>query len=114
MNIAIQEIDSISMAQAMLLPLLEGKAIALRVTDPRMMKKKRVHDPVLMIAPASLYGISGAKLVVSLQGFGCEIMEIGKLSPNLFFRVGLSAKASTLLIRELNQLYRTVKEPNNG
>lgn len=66
----------------------------------------RVNDaPVLMIFPAEMFGGKG-KLVVALQAYGCEIIDIQTgLKPISFARLGLSMSLSTVLANTLKRFY---------
>lgn len=58
-----------------------------------------------MIIPSEVIGGQG-KLVVALQTYGCEIIDIQTgLKPISFARVGLSMSLSAQLARQLNRLY---------
>lgn len=85
-------------------PLLHGETVALRITDSRQRKKKRIGEPVLLLVPGHKLGnING--LAIALQGAGCELVELDSLKTVQFVRIGLSAPASRKLVEALQILY---------
>lgn len=96
-----------SLTQQLLGPLLEGLPVVLAVTDKRAPKKKRVTGkPLLFLVPASCFGGSIRKIVVSFQAQGCEIVDVDeKVKSISFVRLGLSASLSTHLATALNQVF---------
>lgn len=96
----------VSIAKKLLTPLREGKPVALIVDDPRLPKRKRIEKPVLFLTPLTVYGKLSTKLMVSLQTYGCEVVDtLEKITPTTFYRMGLSARLAGILADELNQVF---------
>lgn len=85
-------------------PLLNGDPVALQIVDRKQRIKARVGKPTLILVPGKKLGNSDG-LVVGLQGFGCEFVLFSELATLPFIRIGLSAKASKLLVESLKELY---------
>lgn len=101
----------ISIVKMLLAPLREGKPVILRVTDPRLPKRKRVDKPLLFLTPLTAYGRLSSSLVVALQAHGCEVCDTkDKISAMVFYRAGLSMTLSNVLASELNQVFTFTKE----
>lgn len=87
-----------------LIPLLRGKAVALKVDDPRAAKKRRIKNNVLFITPGSQYGDPGV-VVFALAGGGCEVARVDDLRASQLVMVGLSASIASILIEQLRILF---------
>ena len=85
-------------------PLLYGEPVAIQVTDPKQRIKKRIGKPALIIVPGKKLG-NEEGLVVALQGFGCELLMLNDLNTMPLIRIGLTARASKLLVHSLQVLY---------
>ena len=95
-----------------LLPLKVGQPVAFRVHDPRILPKKRVKEPVILLTPSSVYGFNNDKLIISLPGYGCEVVPINEIKPLRLYQVGLSLSTAKILATELNKLFK--EETTNG
>lgn len=102
------------MAERLLFPLLEGKPVVLAVTDGRLPNRKRINGkPLLFITPASCFGGSPRKLVVSLQTHGCEVIDVDVgLQSIAFHRLGLSIRLCRQLVDALDLVFS--KGKNHG
>jgi len=89
-----------------LIPLLKGKAIVMVVSDPKMRVKKRTVTPTLLISPISIYGMVGTDLLLSMPGYGCEVVSPGSITMLDIYRLGLTARSSKILATTLNKLYK--------
>jgi hypothetical protein len=89
-----------------LLPLLIGKPVALLVRDKKMLRKKRIGDPVLFITPSEVYGLGSGSIVLAMQGYGCQVEPKGKVKAERLFMMGLSMHAAKVLTKQLNDLWR--------
>lgn len=105
------EIDN--SVQERLQTLANGVPVALLINDSNTISKKRVGDPVLYITPMALFKADPENLMFSMQGGGCEIMPVKSLKKIGLWRIGLSVRASTMLIKELNMLFN-IQESSNG
>jgi hypothetical protein len=85
-------------------PLLSGETVAIKVLDVKQRTKKRIGHPTLILVPGKKLGNEDG-LVVGLQGFGCEFVLFSELTTLPFIRIGLTAKASKLLVQSLKELY---------
>jgi hypothetical protein len=95
-----------SSAQSVLCPLKEGTPVMFRVRDTKMTKKRRVEEPIILITPSSVYHAGDGALVVSVPGYGCEIIPIDDIKPMYLYRAGLSMRASKILSLELKKLFK--------
>lgn len=92
---------------SLLRPLLQNKCVALAISDVKMYKKKRVKDPILLISPMSLYGLDKKQFLFSIPGYGSEIVDLDTVKAHtLSFRLGLTMKASNILINEIKSLFK--------
>jgi hypothetical protein len=108
-NLETAEFTEDSLSQR-LLPLLSGQPVVMSVVGGRLPKKRRVGDcPLLMITPVSVYGDSSGKLVVALQGFGCEVVCPGTVSATHLHYTGLPWKLSKALSECLNNLFTYIE-----
>ena len=89
-----------------LLPLLTGKPVALLVTDEKLLKKKRIGEPVLFITPSECYGLGHGSLIFALQGYGCEVMPKGKVKAEYLYRLGLTMRGAKMLTKQINEMWR--------
>lgn len=93
-------------AVMLLRPLRTKGAVTLRVVDPRLPKKKRIASPILTITTSELLGLGSGFLLVSMPGYGCEVLDTSKrITPIHLYRVGVSMKLATALALVLNQMY---------
>jgi hypothetical protein len=90
-----------SALQTLFSSLTKGKSVVLRVNDPRLMKKKRITDPLLFITPVAHFNV-----LVSMPGYGSELIDISKpIRLIQLMRLGLNAILSRALGDELTSLY---------
>lgn len=82
-------------------PLLLGRTVSLTVFDPRMHKKKRTQDVVVYLTP-----LGSDNLLVSVPGYGAEIVPTGDTKSVDLFRAGLSMQAARALADALNDVYK--------
>lgn len=95
-----------SLASKLLTPLRKGKPVIIVVDDPRLPKRKRIEKPLLFLTPLTAYGPISTKLMVSLQTYGCEVVDtLEKIKPATFYRMGLSMKLSSVIADELNLVF---------
>ena len=92
-------------AKSPLTALVENRCVVLSVNDDRMRLKKRVQNPVLMIAPTSLYGSNDGNFLFSMPGYGSEIIDIKDISPLQLYRIGMTMNSSKILVKEINALF---------
>lgn len=97
----------ISIASKILAPLKRGVPVALEVDDPRLPKRKRIEKPLLFLTPQSVFGVPSRLLIVSLQTYGCEVIDTSmEIKPLMLVRVGLSARMAGELARELDLVFK--------
>ena len=97
----------------LLKPLLEGKAVALAVTDRAIFPRKRVTQPVLFLMPGTMVGYPDI-IVASLWGQGCEVINIWEpVRPIEFVRLGVGMRTAKLLSQSLTKLYSEGKHHGN-
>jgi hypothetical protein len=96
--------------------LKHGKSVILAVHDKRLPKKARVKDsPLLILAPSELFGGVSGKLVVMLQAYGSEIIDITHPLKQLYFvRLGLTASLASALADALNEIFHGGKDHGNS
>lgn len=82
-----------------LYPLLYGKPVCLFIDDSSMRTKNRVKDRLIMITPY------GDMLIFSVPGYGCEMCKQDKVSIEVLYKAGLSARSSMVLEQELTKLF---------
>ena len=87
-------------------PLTEGLSVSMVVTDPKMRVKKRASVPVMLIAPVSMYGMEGTDLLISMPGYGCEVLDPYNVDKLVFYRLGLTSVASRALASEMKKLFK--------
>lgn len=87
-------------------PLLKGQTAFMAINDPKMREKKRTGKPVLLIAPMSVYEVDSTDLLLSIPGYGCELVTPGSITTIHLYRLGLTTNASKLLAVTLNTLYK--------
>lgn len=92
-------------AQVLLQPLKQGIPVALLVEDRKLPKRNRAPLVRLFLVPASMFGSKEEYLVVSLETHGCEVVPVPNIDKFSFVRMGLSARLSSAIARELNILY---------
>jgi len=115
MSIALTVRQPEALSIQLLKPLLEGKPVVLEVLDKRMPKRKRAPKPLLFIAPVSLYGGSGHRLIVSFQTFGCEVVDIyPSVDPMAFSRMGIGMRMAKALSRSLNDVFSLKGDLQHG
>lgn len=93
-------------APHILVPLKRGRAVAMRVNDKRIRKKKRVEDVILLVTPSETLGMNRGVLVFSLIGYGCEAMPLDNLKASRLYMMGLSMRVAKLLVREIEKLFK--------
>lgn len=103
-----EEFNQDDAARALLRPLLNGDTVLLAVSSRGMMRKKRILNPFLIIAPGKKMGLDDNVLLFALPGYGAEIMEIRNLKATWLFRLGLNMAAAKLLVKALNELFNPV------
>ena len=101
-----QPVEETEESRRLLKPLLDGKPVAIKDTQ---LYKRRVEHPTIFIMPLEAAGIDEPKLLVSVPGYGSEIIDIRHPKVTPLIRVGLSVQTSNVLIAELRNLYE-VKE----
>jgi hypothetical protein len=78
----------------------------LSIDDPKLRKKKRVINPVLILSPFRGLGIEGDSLLCSMPGYGSEITGTdGPIDFLVFFRMGINARMAKALAIELTTLF---------
>ena len=94
-----------------LAPLKEGKPVLFQVEDSKCKYKRRAGDrPIMMLTPTSVYGDrTTGKLVISLQGYGCEIVDPATVKPIELRGIGVSWSTSKILCQELNRIFKEVR-----
>ncbi|MCK5307068.1 MAG: hypothetical protein KAJ73_00520 [Zetaproteobacteria bacterium] len=78
-----------------------------------MPKKRRIGDPVLFITPSSNYAGEEAdarSFVFSLQGGGCEVLNIDTAKASDLWRMGLTMQTSKMLLSEIKSVLDTIGE----
>jgi len=88
-----------------LAPLLKGLPTAMVVRDPKMRVKKRTGTPILLISPLTSYGLESTDLLLSLPGYGCEVVTPGSIKFIQIYRLGLTTKSAKILVKTLNTLF---------
>ena len=95
-----------SVAYGLLSRLADGTPVALTLDDPRMPKKARAKKPVLFLTPVTVFGRPSPSLVVSLQAWGCEVIDTrSEIKAMPFLRLGISITLSKVLASELNLVF---------
>lgn len=95
-----------AVATRLLRPLLRGHTIALSIDDPKLRKKKRVINPVLIISPFRGLGLPGEALLCSMPGYGSEVVETkSPIDFLVFYRMGIRPTMAKALANELNKLF---------
>lgn len=95
-----------SVSHRLLQPLLEGRAVALSIDDPKMRKKKRVKQATLFMVPSRLLGIDAGLLLCSIPGFGSEMVSTREaVNFMVFFRMGISVRMAMALAESLTTLF---------
>ena len=91
-------------------PLAELKherCVVLSIKDKKMRTKKRARHPVLMIAPASMYGDEEEGIFLfSIPGYGAELIVLQEIKAMQLYRLGMTMKASGILVNEINELFK--------
>ena len=85
-------------------PLLSGKPVVFSINDPRMREKKRIKQPLIFLQP--IYPSGKTLLLVSIPGYGSEIVDPKTVRPMELFRAGLSMRAAKILAEELKILFK--------
>lgn len=96
----------VDVARALLLPLSNGSPVVLRVDDRRLPRRRRASVVRLFLTPLSYFGISGEGVVAGLETHGCEVFDPSSVTHMAFVRLGLSARLSSAIARELNILFK--------
>ena len=108
-----KEIDIIdptrgSTRQHLLYPLTEGKPVALKLRELSVPLPKRYPHPVLLLVPSEAIGLDGG-LVLAIPGLKSEYLPREALTTQRLIRMGLTARASKMLIVELEKIYEVTK-----
>lgn len=93
----------------LLAPLRNGEPVALRLREVSMTLPKRYPHPVLLLVPSEAVGLEGG-MFVSIPGLKAEYLPREAMTVPRLIRMGLTARASTMLIDELKAIY----EVKNG
>lgn len=88
-----------------LIALKQGDCVVLSIKDSKMRLKKRVQNPVLMIAPTSIYGADDGCFIFSMPGYGSEIINMKGITSIQLYRIGMTMKASGVLVEEIRALF---------
>ncbi len=91
-------------------PLLRGEPVILSISDPRLMKKKRVSQPMLIIHPFSSDGGKVDKLLFSFPGYGCELLPVTDVKAEKLYMMGLTFRSARLLTEAVKQVF-TKEQP---
>ena len=92
---------------SLLAALKDGECVVLSINDKKMRVKKRVQHPVLMIAPASIYGAEESGVFLfSMPGYGSELIELSKIKSTQLYRIGMTMAASKILVDEIKTLFK--------
>lgn len=87
--------------------LKHNEAVTFSVNDPRIIKKKRIGDTVLLhIAPFHNDAEGNSCFLFSMPGYGAEIMCVGSFKVSTLVRIGMSANSAKLLVKELDGLFQ--------
>jgi len=90
----------------LLQPLLQGRSVILAIRDPKMPKKKRITQPVVILAPLALLAIGSSGLVAMVPGGGCEILPMDRKVKTIeLVRLSLSATMALRLASALNRVF---------
>lgn len=109
-EIAILDLTSSSYAERRMACLREGKAVAFKLNEVSMTVPKRYPFPVLLIVPSEAVGLDGG-LFISIAGLRSEYVPRDALTTGGLVRVGLTRRASKMLIDALKRIYEV---ENNG
>ena len=94
-----------NVATSLLRPLLQGRTIVLSIDDPKLRKKKRAINPVLILSPFRDIGLKGEALLCSMPGYGSEIAStLAPIDFLVFYRLGIRPKMAKALATELTKL----------
>lgn len=85
-------------------PLKAGKPVALKVRELSLPLPKRYKHPVLLLVPSEAVGLEGG-MFVSIPGLKSEYLPREAMTAAKLIRMGLTARASKMLIDELKKLY---------
>lgn len=92
--------------EKLLEPLLVGRSVILAIRDPKMPRKKRVPHPFIVMVPASQAGLPEGLLLVSIPGYGSEIIDITKpVKVVMLVRLSLSLELSSVLASAMNLVF---------
>lgn len=98
--------DNPDVITELLSPLLQGKAVCLRVEDPRLPKKKRKYETVLALVPTQSLGVKGGYLLAAMPPYGSELLDPRvDLKVTTFARLGLGFTLSRALVDALKKIY---------
>lgn len=87
-------------------PLLQGRAVWLRVEDARLPRKTRKYKTLLVIAPLVSLGVDRQYLLVAMPPYGSEIVDPETdLKATVFARLGLSFSLARALVDAIKKLY---------
>lgn len=78
----------------------------LSIDDPKLRKKKRAINPVLIISPFKGLGLAGEALLCSMPGYGSEVVETkSPIDFMVFYRIGIRPTLAKALASELDKLF---------
>ena len=102
MYVLIEHQQQRELRESSLVEMLErGEQVALSITDPTMRLKRRAPHPVLLIVPVQVKGFAADDALFALPGYGSVVMSFRDPEVYPLILMGLSASASTALVREL-------------
>lgn len=87
-------------------PLLRGEPVILSISDPRLRKKRRVSQPMLIIHPFSEDGARVDKLLFSFPGYGCELLPVDEVKAERLYLMGLTYRSAKLLTNEVKRVFK--------
>lgn len=92
-----------SHAESRLSPILEGKPVAFFIKDSSMRRKKRIGIPVVFVHPLDNFGTN--TVLVSVPGYGAEVVDPATVKPLELYKAGLTMKAAKALANEMKSLF---------
>lgn len=103
-EIAIFDPNQNQQRKHLLAPLKNGKPVALRLREVSITLPKRYPYPVLLLVPSEAVGLEGG-MFVSIPGLKAEYLPREAMTARTLVRMGLTARASKMLIDELKLIY---------
>jgi hypothetical protein len=96
-----------SVEETLLSPLRQGKAVVLRLDDPRLPLKRRAVAPhKLFLIPLGTLGVSSSGILAALPPYGSEIFFLDRVSMLVFLRLGINAALAEALANALEGLFQ--------